>query len=180
MFSDGTGPGSEICCRQILFSRSVSLPDAVPQCASCCVICLASGAQPRAHLSARSPSSNRCLAYERISLSFLCQLYSLDRSIPFLSYCRSLTRPSPSFPLPLLQSSARQTSPPATTTMDPPSAIAPVCAPGCGQRLEEPLFRCYCGDPAWSVTSVTHRNLAASSTCAARGGGAASFGFGRM
>ncbi|PUZ66183.1 hypothetical protein GQ55_3G286500 [Panicum hallii var. hallii] len=82
MFSDGTGLGSEICCRQIFFrdlSRCQTLCLNVPRAA---LSASHLGHNPRAHLSALSPSSNRCLAYERISLSFLCQLYSLPRS-PF-------------------------------------------------------------------------------------------------
>jgi len=33
-----------------------------------------------------------------------------------------------------------------------------VCADGCLKPLEQPVFRCYCGHPAWSVTSGTARN----------------------
>jgi hypothetical protein len=44
--------------------------------------------------------------------------------------------------------------------MDPLSTMAPVCgAPGCGQRLEELIFRCYCGDPAWCVTSGNPKSV---------------------
>ena len=38
------------------------------------------------------------------------------------------------------------------------SALKRGCAPCCLQRVEEPMFRCFCGEPAFSLTSGTPRN----------------------
>jgi len=148
MYTAGAGPGRHFFHRPIIFWRSVHVPgDGV-------------GSTVFASRFRHGSPTRRIFRRSAPILGPRCQFFLLPRHAPsFLSSSRS-SHLRPDSPPIIRPPKIRFSIQIPTISMDCSSSFTRRlgCASRCVQPLEEPVFRCFCGDPAFSVTSGTLRN----------------------